>query len=197
MLSGFTLVQRPKSGHLCLVVGPSGVGKDSLLDGAREHFCADPKVFFPIRTITRLVNAGGEQHMSVDEATFQAQVASGEFALNWEAHGLFYGVPKTIDQRLTDGNTVVVNVSRSILDGARAGYDNISILSITTQMDILADRLRARARESEDDIRRRLARAEQMKPTGPDVIEIDNSGSLKDGIAKFIEAISSTQRMAV
>lgn len=195
MLNGFTLAQPPNTGHLCLVVGPSGVGKDSLLDGAKSHFSADASVVFPTRTITRPADAGGEQHTPVDEITFQAHVAEGRFALHWAAHGLYYGVPKSLNQEIGVGHTVVVNVSRAILEDARARYENLTILSIITRTDILADRLQNRGRESEQDIQRRLARAEKMKPRGQDVVEIDNSGLLADGIARLVDAITTTQRI--
>ena len=184
-----------RAGHLCLVVGPSGVGKDSLLDAARKHFFADLRTIFPVRTITRPAQAGGENHTAVDETTFQTLAATGKFALHWEAHGLYYGIPKSIDQDIVNGRTVVVNVSRAILDDARARYENLTIFSIITRTDILADRLRKRGRESEQDIRRRLERAEKMKPQGDDVVEIDNSGLLTDGAARFVDAITATQRI--
>ena len=197
MLNGFMLARQPNAGHLALVVGPSGVGKDSLLNGARKHFSDNPHVIFPTRTITRPADAGGEEHSPVNEATFQAHAASGQFALYWQAHGLYYGVPKSIDNDLSNGCTVVVNVSRAILEEARIRYKNLTIISIITQTDILAARLRARGRESEQDIQRRLERAEQMKPQGVDVVEVDNSGLLADGIACFVHAIAAAQRKTV
>ena len=43
----------PGRGTLALVVGPSGAGKDALIDGARHHFAGDPRYSFPRRLITR------------------------------------------------------------------------------------------------------------------------------------------------
>ena len=51
-----------RSGNLIVVVGPSGVGKDSLLSGARERLA---RVHFMQRVITRAADAGGEQHLSL------------------------------------------------------------------------------------------------------------------------------------
>ena len=57
-------------GTLFLVVGPSGVGKDSLLDGARKKLVSYRWVSFPQRIITRPVDAGVEPHISVTELEF-------------------------------------------------------------------------------------------------------------------------------
>ena len=183
-------VPKPNTGHLFLVVGPSGVGKDSLLDGARSRFSDDRSVIFPTRHITRPANAGGEVHVPISEDTFHIHVRNGDFALHWGAHGLYYGVPKSIDDHLGCGCSVIVNVSRAILDKARMIYPQLTIISITTQPAILAERLRARGRESEEDIQQRLKRTSEMTPIGDDVMDVDNSVALEVGINKFIDAIS-------
>lgn len=158
--------------------------------GAKDHFADDPDVIFPIRTITRPADAGGETHNAVDERTFDQMRNQGAFALNWEAHGLMYGVPISINDDLKHSRRVVVNVSRAILDDARTQYGNLSVVSITTSADVLMARLKARGRESDTEIASRLKRAAAMKPTGKDVIEIDNSGELKDGIARLVGVLS-------
>ena len=79
------------TGRLFVVVGASGAGKDTLLAGAVK---ADPTLYWARRVITRPEVSGGEPFEGVDRASFDARRAAGEFALNWEAHGLSYGVPK-------------------------------------------------------------------------------------------------------
>ena len=55
---------------LVLVAGPSGAGKDSLLNGARDVFQGDPRIHFARRVITRPPDPDGENHESVTGAVF-------------------------------------------------------------------------------------------------------------------------------
>ncbi len=102
-----------------------------------------------------------------------------------------YGIPRSINDELSDGKCVVVNVSRSVLNEARNEYPNLRIISITVDPDILSQRLHARGRESEADIQRRLDRAKSYRVRGDDVIEIDNSGPLEEAISNFVMAIEN------
>jgi phosphonate metabolism protein PhnN/1,5-bisphosphokinase (PRPP-forming) len=164
---------------LVLIVGPSGVGKDALLSYCRSGLAGVDAVVFPRRAITRAAGAGGEDHDTLSDAEFERLAAAGGFSLSWRAHGLGYGVPATIEHDLAAGRTVVVNVSRSIVDEARRRYRAVTVVSVVASPEILAARLRDRGRETDDDIVRRLDRAASVEVDGPDVIRLDNSGALE------------------
>ena len=93
-------------GRLILVVGASGVGKDTLIVGARAACAAEPSVVFPRRVVTRAATAA-EDHDSISEEAFRRAAAAGDFALWWEAHGLCYGIPSTITDDIRAGRRVV------------------------------------------------------------------------------------------
>jgi len=133
-------------GKLVLIVGPSGVGKDTLIAYCRSRLSQDDGVVFPRRTITRPAGDGSEDHDSVSEAEFREQAASGAFAFHWSAHGLYYGVPVSIDAHIAGGRTVVVNVSRSIVDGVRERYEQVDVVSVTADREVVAARLLQRGR---------------------------------------------------
>ena len=173
---------------LVLVVGPSGAGKDSLLDGARRALAGDGRFRFVRRVITRPADAGGEAHEAVDDAEFDARLKAGGFALHWGAHGLRYGIPPDIADDIAAGRVVIANVSRGVIDAARATFPT-RVIVITAPLAVLARRLAARGRESAADIAERLSRA-APDPSGPDVDVVMNDATLDEGVARFVAALS-------
>jgi len=176
-------------GRLVLVVGPSGVGKDTLLDGARRALVADASVVFARREITRSAGAGGEDHIPVDAVSFRAREAAGGYLLSWDAHDLSYGLPAGLADDLAAGRTVVANVSRTVLDAARARFPGLRIVSVTAPAELVAERLAARGREDAADVAARLARAEALAVEGDDVVVVHNDGAAEAGVAAMVAAI--------
>jgi ribose 1,5-bisphosphokinase len=181
----------PQAGVLILVVGPSASGKDTLLDAARQHFHNDGRLIFGRRVITRS-DQNGEAHEIVSEVGFARIAAEGGFFLAWDAHGLHYGVSTAVLDALKAGRTVVVNVSRQIIDEARAKWPDTRVISVTANQEVRRERLLGRGRESAADIDERLRRAAAFaQPQGEWVTQVDNSGTLEDGVGRFIAALDT------
>lgn len=178
-----------ESGTLFLVVGPSGAGKDTLIDATRAQL--NNKFIFPKREITRPSEAGGEDHQSVSVADFQSRAEAGQYAFHWGAHGLFYGIDLSILDELAQGRHVVVNVSRSILDEARQHVSPLTILSIKVPTPILKNRLLARGRESKAEIEARIRRASQYDVKGEDVIDFINDRPVDEAVRSFIQILKN------
>jgi phosphonate metabolism protein PhnN/1,5-bisphosphokinase (PRPP-forming) len=177
------------NGRLVLVTGPSGVGKDSLLDGLRGALAGRGDVVFPRRVITRAAGLGGEDYTTVSETEFAAMVARSAFRLFWSAHGLQYGIPASIDADLDAGRQVVVNVSRGVIDEARAKYANLLVLAINASPGALRSRLQSRGRESAAEIEARLERAAAFRLDGADVVRLNNDGPLAEGVAALVSLL--------
>jgi phosphonate metabolism protein PhnN/1,5-bisphosphokinase (PRPP-forming) len=178
-------------GTLFLVVGPSGAGKDTLIAAARAVLKDDPRFVFPRRYITRPPEAGGEDHVPASREAFEEARAEGAFSLDWKSHGLAYGIPRETEVALTAGRSVVVNVSRSVVDEARQRFQPAKIILVTAPVPVLAERLARRGRENAAAIAERLARAGYPAPEGPDVVVIDNGGVVEEAVAVFVAALAA------
>jgi ribose 1,5-bisphosphokinase len=175
-------------GTFIAVVGPSGVGKDSVIRYAKDRLADRPDILFVQRVVTRESDPNSEVHDSLSDEDFTAAQARGEFALSWCAHGHSYGLPAEVNTAIAEGRTVVANVSRQVLGELEARYADLRCISITATHDVLAGRLLARGREDEDAITARLARP--PIPLGSSNIEtLDNSGALDIAGEAFIATI--------
>ncbi|WBU51932.1 phosphonate metabolism protein/1,5-bisphosphokinase (PRPP-forming) PhnN [Paracoccus sp. SCSIO 75233] len=163
------------------VVGPSGAGKDTLMRAAAS---ALPEICLLRRAITRPEDAGGEDFEGVTEAEFARRQAAGDFVLNWDAHGLRYGVPQMQGQGVW-----LVNLSRRVLPEAAQALPGLAVIHVTAAPEVLAARLAERGRETAEDIAARIAREAEFDAAGLPVITIDNSGALADAEAAFIAAV--------
>jgi len=143
------------SPRLVYVIGPSGAGKDSLLAHARRRLDGQP-VAFAHRYVTRPADAGGENHVALTEGEFLARHTAGCFAMAWASHGLRYGIGIEVRAWMARGLTVVVNGSRGYLPTAAADFPELLPVLVTVDLSVLEGRLRARGRETEDEIAERL-----------------------------------------
>ena len=175
-----TLASR-STGRLIAVVGPSGVGKDSVMAGLQSVM---PNLHLVRRVITRAPNLGGEEYKAVSVSQFEAMAKEGAFAVYWRAHGLHYGIPITVKYQLGNGTDCLVNFSRKALGQAAEIFPRLSVLNIAAKPETIADRLATRARETEGEISKRLARADRALPAGLNVIDLANDGPLYQTIAR-------------
>ncbi len=175
-----------KNGRLIAVVGPSGVGKDSVMEGLA---IADPSLHLVRRTITRAPALGGEDYDAVSVAEFEAMAARGHFAVHWGAHDLQYGIPASIDTVLARGQDCLANFSRFALKAGDAVFSHFCVLNITAGPETLVSRLKARGRESEEQIAKRFAQATKPLPNGLNVMTISNDGALEETVASALSLL--------
>jgi ribose 1,5-bisphosphokinase len=124
------------------------------------------------RIITRPQIPGTEDHDSLDETAFAKSAGEGAFALHWQAHGLSYGLPKSLEDEIAEGTVVIANVSRRVLGDIRRLYTSRSVVVITARPDVLAER--------------RLAREVSFDNGAGDVVTIDNSGDVNASTETFL-----------
>ena len=178
-----------RDGVFVAVVGPSGAGKDTVIGYAAERLSEDEGVDFVRRVITRPCDGSSEIHDTLADAAFDEAKASGAFALTWEAHGLKYGIPASVDDAIANGRVAIANGSRSAIPVLRERYANVAVVEITARPEILAERLASRARESRGEVLARLARAGAIELSRPGVVSIDNSGPREIAGERFVAIV--------
>lgn len=182
------VTSQDEAGVFVALVGPSGVGKDSLIAYARERLSGDPRFVFVRRIVTRTADVDLEDHDTWTPAAFEQGIRDGRFALSWQAHNLSYGLPADIRSDIAKGHVVIANISRQSIGAARSEFDNCRIVSVTAPREVLTQRLLARGRESVAEVEARLNRA--MSPvTGSDVLEIVNGGALDEAGDKLVHML--------
>ncbi|NDW04816.1 phosphonate metabolism protein/1,5-bisphosphokinase (PRPP-forming) PhnN [Jiella pacifica] len=180
-------------GAFVAVVGPSGAGKDTLIRLAARHFAGDERFHFARRFVTRKADPDAEDHAELDETEFERRREAEGFALAWRAHGLGYGLDCSLLARIADGQTVIANISRRQIAEAAAVFPRLAVAHVTVPRPLLVERIIRRGRE---DRAGAIARVEREAPLDlPSMVwrvaEIDNSGPVEQGVARFIGFLES------
>lgn len=178
--------------RLVYFMGPSGAGKDSLLDWLRVHLPAPCPVHWAQRTISRVAAPGGEAHESVSPATFVALRHGQAFAMHWEANGLGYGIRHAQLAPLAQGQWVLLNGSRAYLADALACCPDLVAVHITASPQVLRERLLSRGRETREEVEARVQRAlAYTPPPGAASLEVHNDGALGDAGQRLLNALEN------
>lgn len=176
------------SHRLVVVIGPSGAGKDSVLEGMRANWPFAQPAHFARRTITRPVKPDDEQHEAVDAARFEQLLVAQAFAMHWQANGLSYGIRHGELAPLDAGHWLFVNGSRAYLPQVLQAWPQATIVHIGASRDVLAQRLAQRGRETEDAVAKRLSRNLALYLPAH-VVSIDNNGSLDSALGALQHAL--------
>ncbi|MEO0497442.1 MAG: phosphonate metabolism protein/1,5-bisphosphokinase (PRPP-forming) PhnN [Pseudomonadota bacterium] len=179
-----------QQGTLVLIVGPSGCGKDSLINWLQDHLADRRGVCFARRTVTRPASPTHEDHYGVTGAEFERLATMGAFSATWQAHGLHYGLPITCLSEVKAGRTVIANGSRRAIERIAAAFPNIAIANISVTPEVLKRRLLARGRETADQVHARLQQPKFQFADNLAVFEIDNSGPLENAGSQMLKMLS-------
>lgn len=148
----------PERGVLFVVSGPSGVGKSTLVRRVMEKF---PDLSFSVSATTRAPRKGeqdGVHYHYLDLEQFQEGLRGGLFLEHAEVYGRYYGtLLKPTEDALAEGRSLILDID---LVGSRQIRESfpeaVHIFILPPDRTTLERRLRKRATDSEDVIRRRL-----------------------------------------
>lgn len=180
------------NGALFYVMGPSGAGKDTLLNHARSHLAPSAPVVFAHRYITRPANAGGENHVALSHEEFALRERHGCFCMTWDSHDQRYGVGIEVLAWRERGLSVVVNGSRGWLAEAARRFPDLVPVAVTVDIGALRARLERRGRETPGQIEERLSRAAAFDVRHPALVTIDNSGAMETAGAALVQLLAGS-----
>ena len=148
-------------GLLYVITAPSGAGKSSLI---AKLLVDEPALMLSVSYTTRPPRPGekdGREYHFVDLPKFEAMLERGEFLESAEVHGHRYGTSqKVIDEVRARGRDLVLEIDWQGAEQVRRLYpESIGIFILPPSMAELERRLRARAQDKEQVIRRRLKNA--------------------------------------
>ena len=176
------------SHRLVVVIGPSGAGKDSVLEGLRANWSFSKPAHFARRTITRPVKSDDEQHEAIDVASFEKMLQSQTFCMHWHANGISYGIRKTELDPINIGQWVFINGSRAYLPELLKVWPLATVVHISAAHEVLAQRLVQRGRESGDAMVKRLSRNVALNLPAH-AISIVNNSTLEDAVNSLTRAL--------
>jgi len=157
------VIEQPAEPLLVVISGPSGVGKDTVLDHMKQRGLP---FHFVVTATTRLIRPGeveGEDYFFVKEQKFLDMIDRGELI----EHALVYndhkGVPRQqIREAMDSGQDVVMRVDVQGAKTIRALAPQALMIFLTAgDEEELERRLRKRRTESEADLQLRLATAKE------------------------------------
>lgn len=186
-------------GMLVLFSGPSGVGKDTVLDIILDK---DEKLQRSVSLTTREKRCGevdGKDYYFVTKDEFHTMIQNGQ-VLEYAQYGEnIYGTPKApVDKWLKEGKTVILKIEVKGAQKIREIYpDAVSIFLMPPSMKVLEERIRIRGTEDEADIERRLeiAKNEVMRSADYDFVVVnDNLETASNNVLGIIKALNFTYK---
>ena len=190
---------------LVIISGPSGVGKDTIIealrgvgrdsdDGARDYH-------YVVTCTTRSRRPGetdGVSYHFLDRRRFLALRQAGGLLEANEVHGNWYGTPREEVQRaLVAGRDVILKID---VQGAQEVKERVPdallVFVVPPSLEALFQRLRARATESADEleIRQRNAAIELARQEDYDHVVVNETGQVERTALRIHEIIADEHR---
>lgn len=189
----------PTRGLITVISGPSGTGKGTLIAGL---MAIDPRMHYAVSATTREMRLGEAEGVSYhfkSRAEFEALIRDGE-VLEWDEFcGNLYGTLRSeLQSRIDAGNDVILDLTVKGAEAIKRAFpdDAISVFILPPSIPELERRIRGRRRESEEQLRERVAQAEREIPFVKDFDYVIISDSLTEG-PKRLKTIIDAERQKV
>jgi len=184
---------------LVIVSGPSGVGKDTVIEALRAHPGVHPYRYVVTCTTRprRSYEVDGVHYHFLSTEEFIRQRAEGELLEANEVHGHWYGTPRAgVRAGLVVGEDVILKID---VQGAAVVKHKVPeallVFIVPPSLEDLFGRLRSRATESADelDVRQRNAAVELARASDYDHVIVNETGQVERTAARIDEVIRAAK----
>ena len=180
---------------LVIVSGPSGVGKDTVIetlrklpDGATRHY-----VVTCTTRPRRPYEVDGVHYQFLDNEAFQRLRASGGLLEANDVHGHWYGTPRRqVRRALLAGRDAILKIDvQGAAEVKQKVPDALLVFLVPPTLEDLFGRLQARATETADqlDLRQRNAALELARQKDYDYVVVNETGEVDRTAARVDEII--------
>ena len=183
---------------LLVVSGPSGVGKDSLLEELRRQ---EPTLAYSTSATTRAARPGevdGIHYFFVSRAKFERMMGEDAFIETREYANNLYGTPKSyVLDALAAGRDVIMKPEVNGALAIKRAFPQAVLVFLTAPSDdALAKRLTGRSTETPADIARRLEIAKLEEQFVPDYDYLIVNDALETALGQ-LRAVLTAERLKV
>ncbi|HLY12921.1 MAG TPA: guanylate kinase [Candidatus Limnocylindrales bacterium] len=181
---------------LVVISGPSGVGKDAILDVLRElpEHAGHHYVVTCTTRARRPGEADGLSYHFLTPEAFQALRESGGLLEANEVHGNWYGTPRQqVAEALAAGRHAILKIDVQGADVVRSRVpDALLIFVAPPSIDALLERLTSRATETEDELRLRQRNGadEMARQRDYDYVVVNETGQIARTAERIGEIIA-------
>jgi guanylate kinase len=177
---------------------PSGAGKTTI---SRELLRLDDNLVMSVSTTTRPKRAGeaeGIDYKFVDLETFESMTEDGAFLEHAVLFGHQYGTPRApVERALRTGTDVLFDIdwqgTQQLATDKNMGADLVSVFILPPSTQELESRLNSRARDPDEVVRERMARASDEMSHFPEYGYIIVNDSIDQSVAR-VQAILDAER---
>ncbi len=186
-----------RRGLMVVLSSPSGAGKSTI---SRALMARDSNLTMSVSATTRSPRPGevdGEDYYFVDKERFDAMVTGGQMLEHARVFDNFYGTPKEpVEEALSQGRDVMFDVdwqgTQQLTDNAPK--DLVRVFILPPSMAELERRLYARAQDSEEVVKKRMAEASAEMSHYPEYDYIVVNIDIEESVDK-VEAILAAERL--
>jgi len=157
------LADRQRQPLMVVISGPSGVGKDTVVDRMQERGLPFHFVVTATTRARRSTEVEGVDYVFLSQADFKGMLEAGEFIEHALVYGEHKGIPRQqVQHALASGIDVVLRVDVQGAKTLRGLYPEALLIYLATSSeDELVDRLKRRRTESPEKLQLRLEAARE------------------------------------